>query len=156
MPREHLALASRHLPQERKPEMCLRAHLRGRQEEITWESDSEDGGFGGMSPPKTIQFALPPSKLLQTPGRLARVSSDVSYCELTLVSAREASKRIVDDILLTAGAELDESSEYSPTVVKMNADILDDTFLEEEQAYELVLMKLTICWSTTTIPLFLL
>ncbi|KAK3940617.1 hypothetical protein QBC46DRAFT_287763 [Diplogelasinospora grovesii] len=77
-------------------------------DEIDWDSDSEDA-FAGMSPPKTIQFALPPSKLLQTP-------------------AREASKRIVDNILLTAGAELEESEEYSPTVVKMNADILDDTF----------------------------
>lgn len=45
------------------------------KDEITWESDSDDydfdgegGGFGGMSPPKTIQFALPPSKLMQTPG----------------------------------------------------------------------------------------
>lgn len=36
-------------------------------DEITWESDSEDA-FGSMSPPKTIQFALPPSKLMQTPG----------------------------------------------------------------------------------------
>ncbi|KAK3318356.1 DASH complex subunit Ask1-domain-containing protein [Apodospora peruviana] len=79
------------------------------EDEITWESDSEGGGFGGMSPPKTIQFALPPSKLLQTP-------------------AREASKRIVDNILLTAGAEPDGSSEYSPTMVKMNPDILDDAF----------------------------
>ena len=35
-------------------------------DDITWGSDSDD--FGGMSPPKTIQFALPPSKLLQTPG----------------------------------------------------------------------------------------
>jgi DASH complex subunit ASK1 len=35
-------------------------------DEITWDSDSD--GFGGMSPPKTIQFAMPPSKLLQTPG----------------------------------------------------------------------------------------
>ncbi|KAK4100831.1 hypothetical protein N658DRAFT_426770 [Parathielavia hyrcaniae] len=76
-------------------------------DEMAWESDSED--FGGMSPPKTIQFALPPSKLLQTP-------------------AREASKRIVDDILLTAGEDLEDPSEYSPTVVKMNQDILDDTF----------------------------
>ncbi|KAL2170315.1 hypothetical protein VTG60DRAFT_4994 [Thermothelomyces hinnuleus] len=76
-------------------------------DEITWESDSD--GLGGMSPPKTIQFALPPSKLLQTP-------------------AREASKRIVDNILLTAGEDLDDPSEYSPTVVKMNKDILDDTF----------------------------
>ena len=35
-------------------------------DEITWDSDSD--GLGGMSPPKTIQFALRPSKLLQTPG----------------------------------------------------------------------------------------
>ncbi|KAI0014240.1 hypothetical protein F4779DRAFT_1085 [Xylariaceae sp. FL0662B] len=79
---------------------------------ITWESDEEaedTAMFGGMSPPKTIQFALPPSKLMQTP-------------------AREASKRIVDDILITAGAGPETSSEYSPTMVKMNQDILDDTF----------------------------
>ncbi|ROT38686.1 hypothetical protein SODALDRAFT_277598 [Sodiomyces alkalinus F11] len=79
-----------------------------RKYEIDWDSDSDDGGLGGMSPPKTIQFALPPSKLMQTP-------------------AREASKRIVDDILLTAGAD-PEGSEYSPTMVKMNQDILDDSF----------------------------
>ncbi|KAI5861887.1 hypothetical protein GGS23DRAFT_610998 [Durotheca rogersii] len=72
------------------------------------DDDDDDEGFAGMSPPKTIQFALPPSKLMQTP-------------------AREASRRIVDDILITAGAEPD-SSEYSPTLVKMNQDILDDTF----------------------------
>lgn len=43
---------------------------RGRQrnEDVSWESD-EDDMYGGMSPPKTIQFALPPSKLLQTPGK---------------------------------------------------------------------------------------
>lgn len=39
------------------------------KEEISWGSDDDDV-YGGMSPPKTIQFALPPSKLLQTPGRL--------------------------------------------------------------------------------------
>ena len=35
------------------------------------ESSDEDDEdlYGGMSPPKTIQFALPPSKLLQTPGK---------------------------------------------------------------------------------------
>ncbi|KAI1386164.1 DASH complex subunit Ask1-domain-containing protein [Hypoxylon trugodes] len=77
-------------------------------DEITWDSD-EDDELGGFSPPKTIQFALPPSKLMQTP-------------------AREASKRIVDDILITAGAGPEDSSEYSPTMVKMNQDILDDTF----------------------------
>lgn len=40
----------------------------GQKYEIDWDSDSDEGAFGGMSPPKTIQFALPPSKLLQTPG----------------------------------------------------------------------------------------
>ncbi|KOS17867.1 DASH complex subunit ask1 [Escovopsis weberi] len=70
----------------------------GKTYEIDWESDEEDGDlYEGMSPPKTIQFALPPSKLLQTPG----------------------------DILLDAGAE---SSEYSPTMVKMNENVLNDTF----------------------------
>lgn len=39
------------------------------RDEMTWDSD-EDDVYGGMSPPKTIQFALPPSKLLQTPGKL--------------------------------------------------------------------------------------
>ncbi|KAH7031073.1 DASH complex subunit Ask1-domain-containing protein [Microdochium trichocladiopsis] len=88
-----------------------------KKDEITWESDSDDydfggdgGGFAGMSPPKTIQFALPPSKLMQTP-------------------AREASKRIVEDLLITAGAGPGgDSPELSPTMVKMNQDILDDTF----------------------------
>jgi DASH complex subunit ASK1 len=46
--------------------------------------------------------------------------------------AREASKRIVDDILLTAGEAPEfvdrADEEYSPTMVKMNEDILDDTF----------------------------
>jgi DASH complex subunit ASK1 len=38
------------------------------EDEITWESEGEE--FGGLSPPKTIQFALPPGRLLQTPGML--------------------------------------------------------------------------------------
>ncbi|KAH6895437.1 DASH complex subunit Ask1-domain-containing protein [Thelonectria olida] len=84
----------------------------GRQQkyEIDWQSDEDDDIdlYAGMSPPKTIQFALPPSKLLQTP-------------------AREASQRIVGDILLDAGADPD-SSEYSPSMVKMNEDILNDSF----------------------------
>jgi len=40
------------------------------EDEITWESDEDDALYGGMSPPKTIQFALPAAKLLQTPGSL--------------------------------------------------------------------------------------
>jgi DASH complex subunit ASK1 len=37
-----------------------------------WDSDSDDDDGGlpeGMSPPKTIQFHIPQSKLLKTPGR---------------------------------------------------------------------------------------
>ena len=40
--------------------------------EIDWTLNAEDDDldlYGGMSPPKTIQFAVPPSKLLQTPGK---------------------------------------------------------------------------------------
>lgn len=43
-------------------------------DEITWESDSDDDIYGGMSPPKTINFALAPSKLLQTPGKRTGVT----------------------------------------------------------------------------------
>jgi DASH complex subunit ASK1 len=93
-------------------------------EEITWESDSDD--FAGMSPPKTIQFALPPSKLLQTPGKLM-LHLTMVLTTANLHSAREASRRIVDNILHTAGVE-EESEEYSPTMVKMNPNVLDDTF----------------------------
>lgn len=42
--------------------------------EIDWTLNAEEDDdldlYGGMSPPKTIQFAVPPSKLLQTPGKL--------------------------------------------------------------------------------------
>lgn len=42
--------------------------------EIDYESDEgeDDDLYAGMSPPKTIQFALPPSKLLQTPGKYTK------------------------------------------------------------------------------------
>jgi len=61
-----------------------------------------------MSPPKTIQFAIQPSKLLQTP-------------------AREASKRIVDDLFLSAGVGYDTEEDDSPSMVKMKSE-LDDSF----------------------------
>lgn len=44
-----------------------------KKDEISWESDSDEGDVYqqlGMSPPKTIQFNLPQSRLLQTPGML--------------------------------------------------------------------------------------
>lgn len=73
-----------------------------------------------MSPPKTMQFHVPQSRLMQTP-------------------AREASKRIVEDLLLTAGADATDEieggdgeeldfSEPSPSVVKRAWMDEDDTF----------------------------
>lgn len=57
-------------PMSRKTRQALaEGSLKGKEKyEIDWESDEDDDLYGGISPPKTIQFALPPSKLLQTPG----------------------------------------------------------------------------------------
>lgn len=76
-----------------------------------WESDSdEEGDALDFSPPKTMQFHVPQSRLLQTP-------------------AREASKRIVEDLLLTAGGDITDEfeEEDSPSVVRRNHE-LDDSF----------------------------
>ena len=81
-----------------------------------WDSDSEDEDLG-MSPPKTMQFAIPQSRLLQTP-------------------AREASRRIVEDLLMTAGADATDEiegvgqgeEEISPSMVRRRWDEDDDTF----------------------------
>ncbi|KAF1850688.1 uncharacterized protein K460DRAFT_372865 [Cucurbitaria berberidis CBS 394.84] len=75
--------------------------------------DSDDEEYEiDLSPPKTIQFHIPQSKLLQTP-------------------AREASRRIVDDLLLTAGGDITDTTEGmdedSPSVVRHGVD-LDDSF----------------------------
>lgn len=79
------------------------------------DSSDEDDSFV-MSPPKTMQFHVPQSRLLQTP-------------------AREASRKIVEDLLMTAGADatddIDGEGEYleepSPSVVRKGWDE-DDTF----------------------------
>ena len=83
-------------------------------------SDMGDDSLADMSPPKTMQFHVPQSRLVQTP-------------------AREASKRIVEDLLLTAGADATDDiegmddDEYSfedpsPSVVRRALDVEDDTF----------------------------
>jgi DASH complex subunit ASK1 len=50
---------------------------------------------------------------------------------LTLLIAREASRRIVDDLLMTAGGDITDSTggmdEDSPSVVRRQVD-LDDSF----------------------------
>lgn len=77
-----------------------------------WDEEDSDELLlpPGYSPPRTIQFSFPSSKLLATP-------------------AREASRRIVKDILMTAGAA-DESNatDSSPPVVRGRAGDYDDTF----------------------------
>jgi DASH complex subunit ASK1 len=79
------------------------------------DSSDEDDSFV-MSPPKTMQFHVPQSRLLQTP-------------------AREASRKIVEDLLMTAGADATDEiegdgehwEEPSPSVVRKGWDE-DDTF----------------------------
>ncbi|KAI9683404.1 MAG: DASH complex subunit ask1 [Trizodia sp. TS-e1964] len=78
------------------------------EDEIGWGSDSDEYDGPNMSPPKTITFALPQSRVLQTP-------------------AREASRRIVEDLLRTAGGSISEDMEDSPSIVVRNPR-LDDTF----------------------------
>lgn len=65
-------------PAPRTPGISVQTPAKGKtkdygyDDEITWESDDEDADDVykelGMSPPKTIQFAMAPSRLLQTPG----------------------------------------------------------------------------------------
>ncbi|KAL9034671.1 MAG: hypothetical protein Q9214_006942, partial [Letrouitia sp. 1 TL-2023] len=79
-----------------------------RKERDLWDSDedSEEGFAGMMSPPKTIQFHVPQTRLLRTP-------------------AREASKRIVEDLLLTAGGSVTddmENEDDSPSVPNRRRD----------------------------------
>lgn len=56
----------------------------GEGEGYGYEEDTTDTLGAGLSPPKTLQFHVPQSRLLQTP-------------------AREASRRIVQDLLFSAG-----------------------------------------------------
>ncbi|KAK3054240.1 hypothetical protein LTS18_012008, partial [Coniosporium uncinatum] len=91
------------------------------QQEV-WDEDSDEDDVEadlGFSPPKTMQFHVPQSRLLRTP-------------------AREASKRIVEDLLLTAGADITDDFDEddvdeglpvddSPSVVRQNRE-MDETF----------------------------
>ncbi|KAJ5358993.1 uncharacterized protein N7496_011406 [Penicillium cataractarum] len=78
-----------------------------------WDSDDDlDDEDFGPSPPKTMHFHIPQSRLMKTP-------------------AKEASKRIVTDLLATAGAgdlteELDD--DQSPSVIRRTERLEDDTF----------------------------
>ncbi|KAE8167316.1 DASH complex subunit Ask1-domain-containing protein [Aspergillus tamarii] len=81
-----------------------------------WDSDDdfdndEDEDLG-PSPPKTMQFHIPQSRLMKTP-------------------AKEASRRIVEDLLFTAGANDttdDIAAEQSPSIIQRVQHIEDETF----------------------------
>ena len=63
------------------------------KDEITWESDSDEDPEGvyaemGMSPPKTIQFSMPQSKLMQTPGTYLPYESQINKVGRGVVEIR--------------------------------------------------------------------
>ena len=97
----------------RKHSAGFESAKKGKTQQI-WDSDSDDDEGDmmgmGMSPPKTMQFHVPQPRLLRTP-------------------AREASKRIVEDLLLTAGGNVtDDLEEDSPSVIQRARLGDEDTF----------------------------
>lgn len=56
------------------------------KDEISWESEDEDADDVykelGISPPKTIQFAVAPSRLLQTPGMICRETTVMRFANV--------------------------------------------------------------------------
>ncbi|EZF30015.1 DASH complex subunit [Trichophyton interdigitale] len=79
------------------------------------DDDEDDSALVDFSPPKTMQFHVPQSRLMKTP-------------------AKEASKRIVSDLLYTAGAseltdDLDDiydDPNNSPSIIRRSG--VDETF----------------------------
>jgi len=80
-----------------------------------WDSGSDADDTLGMSPPKTIQFHVPAGRLLQTP-------------------AHEASKRIVNDLLLTAGGGASIAGELEGLDLNLDLDLDLAGWDEEVQA----------------------
>lgn len=75
-------------PAKGKSKDIFARSVRKEKDEITWESDSDEDAEDiykelGMSPPKTIQFSLPQSRLLQTPGMLLPSFLTRWRCKLT-------------------------------------------------------------------------
>lgn len=101
-----------------------------------WDSDDDldyDDEDLGPSPPKTMQFHIPQSRLMRTPGNksLDPMFNTISMLTPFVLVAREASKRIVTDLLATAGAgEItdDFSDDQSPSVIRRMEHLEDETF----------------------------
>lgn len=80
-----------------------------------WDSDDSDDLIlpPGFSPPKTMQFALPPSK-----------------AKLMATPAKEASRMVVNNILRTAGASFDEDESMGDAPVAHYRDEEDSFEIE--------------------------
>jgi DASH complex subunit ASK1 len=123
---------SSHLRATPKPGTSVLTPAKGSSRPV-WDSDDdfedEDETFG-PSPPKTMQFHIPQSRLMKTPGLFSppsqmKVNTDKSC------PAKEASKRIVEHLLYTAGANDttdDIQDEQSPSMVRRMERLEDDTF----------------------------
>ena len=76
-----------------------------------------------------MQFHVPQSRLLRTPGEYRR-RTICRFRNAKICVAREASKKIVEDLLLTAGGNVtdDLEDDESPSVVKRGFMDEDDTF----------------------------
>ncbi|PYI08715.1 DASH complex subunit ask1 [Aspergillus sclerotiicarbonarius CBS 121057] len=108
--------SANHLRITPKPGLSVLTPARGGgARRSAWDSDDDfdDGDEDlGPSPPKTMQFHIPQSRLMKTP-------------------AKEASKRIVEDLLFTAGANDttdDLPDEQSPSVIRRVERLEDETF----------------------------
>ena len=89
-----------------------------------WESDDDE--MPDFSPPKTMRFEFGENRIIQTPGKLDQLSPK-NFTDGNI--AREASRRIVEDLLYSAGGDIsDEPEEYSPSIVRRDHNFQDETF----------------------------
>lgn len=116
------------------------------KQRAVWDSDDDldDDDDFGYSPPKTMQFHIPQSRLMKTPGmlfpffsflKLLLLSTRIqTYPNIFLLTskpiAKEASKRIVTDLLTTAGGDItsEYGEEQSPSVIGRAKALEDETF----------------------------
>jgi len=114
-----------------------------------WDSDDDldDDVPFDQSPPKTMHFHVPQSRLLKTPGMCqphhqAAETVWKPSADIRKPAVKQASKRIVEDLLATAGVGRDDDQEFtdeietqafgvdenSPSVVRRAVNIEDESF----------------------------